>query len=261
MTLRPTHSSRYCSLVLCSLLISTALGQPTTTQVQLTEINATKPAQPTGPLTPEMQGDVLTARQRYLDAIAAYRQAPQDSAVVANKIGVAYHHMFDIADAKKSYERAIALDPSYAQAINNLGAIYHSEKNYKQAEKLYRRAIKLDPNAPLYYSNLGTAYFFSGNAKKGAEAYRHAFALDPAVFDHSSASRVEETSTTKDMAAVNYELARTYAHAGMSDRALAYLRRAIGEGFNDRKKLMNDPELASLRENPEFLQLISERHQ
>ena len=55
---------------------------------------------------------------------------------------------------------------------------------------------------------------------------------------------------------VNYELAKTYANAGMNDRALDYLRKALGEGFNDRKKLMNDPELASLRETPEFLQLL-----
>jgi len=210
---------------------------------------------------PEMQGDLLAVRQHYLDAIAAYKAAPQDSAVIANKIGVAYHHMFDLNDAKLYYERAIKLDPNYAQAVNNLGAIYHAEKNYRQAERYYRRAIKLDPKSPLFYSNLGTAYFFSGNVKKGAEAYSQAFALDPDVFEHTGASKIEELSSTKDLAAVNYELAKTYAKAGLNDRALAYLRKALGEGFNDRKKLMNDPELASLRETPEFLQLLTLRRQ
>ena len=208
-------------------------------------------------VSPELEGDLLAVRGRYLDAIAVYKKAPQDSAVVVNKIGVAYHHMFDLVDAKKSYERAIQLNPRYAEALNNLGAVYQAEKNYKQAQRLYKRAIKLNPNSPLFYSNLGTSYFFEGNTRKGAAAYRQAFALDPQIFDHTSGSRIEEASSSKDLAAVNYVLAETYAQAGMNDRALTYLRRALAEGFSDRKKLMNDPELASLRETPEFIQLIS----
>ena len=138
---------------------------------------------PAKQVSAELRGDLFAARQRYLDAIAAYREAPQDSAIVVNKMGVAYHHMFDIADARKNYQRAIQLDPKYAEAYNNLGATYHAEKNYKEAQRCYRKAIKLNPNSPLFYSNLGTAYFFQGNAKKGAEAYREAFALDPMVFE------------------------------------------------------------------------------
>jgi tetratricopeptide (TPR) repeat protein len=262
MPIRP-RISVFCfciAVTLPSLLLPAARCQSTTAAAE-TGATPQTASSPTFQLAPEMQGDLLAARQRYLDAIAAYKQAPQNSAVIANKTGVAYHHMFDLTDAKKNYERAIKLDPGYAQAINNLGAIYHAEKNYKEAERLYRKAIKLNPNSPLFYSNLGTAYFFQGNTKKGAEAYRQAFALDPGVFEHGTASRIEESSSTKDLAVVNYELAKTYAHAGMNDRALIYLRKALGEGFNDRKKLMNDPELASLRETPEFLQLMSLQRQ
>ncbi len=261
MTLR-SCIYRWCSfaVVLPAAFIPPARSQSTASTVQVSEVHQPERL-PEIQLSPELQGDLLAARQHYLDAIAAYKEAPQNSAIVANKIGVAYHHMFDLTDARQYYERAIKLDPHYAQAVNNLGAIYHAEKNYRQAEKLYRRAIKLDPKSPLFYSNLGTAYFFQGNLKKGTEAYRQAFALDPDVFEHTSASKVEELSSSKDLAAVNYALAKTYAQAGMTDRALTYLRKALGEGFNDRKKLMTDPELASLRETPEFLQLLSLRSQ
>jgi len=259
MPLRPWVYRRIHYLALLTfLLIPKAWCQSTVSPVQVSEVHQPDPL-PRIQVSPEMQGDLLAARQHYLDAIAAYKEAPQDSAVVANKIGVAYHHMFDLNDAKHYYERAIKLDPSYAQAINNLGAIYHAEKNYKKAERLYRKAIKLNPNSPLFYGNLGTAYFFEGNTRKGAEAYSQAFALDQNVFEHTGASKIEELSSSKDLAVVNYELARTYAKAGMNDRALNYLRKALSEGFNDRKKLMNDPELASLRETPEFLQLLALR--
>ena len=256
MTLCQRISHSCLSLVAVSLLLPVASARSQSEATLNSE--SQQPGQhQQAQVSPELQGDLLSARQHYLDAIAAYKQASQDSAIVANKIGVAYHHMFDLNDARKYYQRAINLDPGYAQAVNNLGAIYHAEKNYKQAERMYRRAIKLDPHSPLFYSNLGTAYFFEGKTKKGGEAYRQAFALDPEVFEHTGASKIEELSSTKDLAVVNYQLAKTYAHAGMNARALAYLRKAIGEGFNDRKKLMSDPELATLREMPEFVQMLS----
>jgi tetratricopeptide (TPR) repeat protein len=208
-------------------------------------------------ITPELQGDILCARQRYLDAIKAYLQAPQDSAVVANKIGVAYHHMFDMVDARKYYQRAIQLDPKFAEPVNNLGATYHAEKNFKEAERLYRKAIQLQPHSAAFYSNLGTAYFFENNVKKGSEAFQQAFALDPEVFERATASKIEESSSKRDLANVNYTLAKTYARAGRNERALAYLRKAVGEGFSDRKHLMKDPELAAVRETPEFAQLLN----
>jgi len=244
------------ALSLSSVVPTAVLGQIQPAAIELTG-GQPPDRQPQAPVSPELQGDLLTVRGRYLDAIAAYQKGPQDSAVIANKIGVAYHHMFDLTDAKKNYQRAIQLNPHYAEAINNMGAVYQAEKNYRQAQRLYRKAIKLNPNSSLFYSNLGTSYFFEGNTKKGAEAYRQAFALDPQIFEHSSAARIEEASSSKDLAAVNYVLAKTYAQAGMTDRALIYLRKALGEGFSDRKKLMSDPELASLRETPEFAALLS----
>lgn len=208
-------------------------------------------------VTPELQGDLLSARQKYVEAIAAYQKASQDSATVANKMGVAYHHMFDYADAKRCYERAIKLNSHYPEAYNNLGAVYHAQKDYKQAVRYYKKAIKLDPKSPMFFSNLGTAYFFDGKVKKGAAAYATALSLDRNVFDINAPSRVEEASSTKELATVNYFLARTYAQAGMKDRALLYLKKAIDEGFSDRKKLMDDKEFASLHDMPEFQQLVS----
>jgi tetratricopeptide (TPR) repeat protein len=259
MSLRQRISCSCFSVVLAlpSVVPQAASGQTQPATVQLSSVHP--PDRPLVPVSFETQGDLFTVRGRYLDAIEAYRQDPQaeSSPTIANKIGVAYHHMFDLVDAKKSYERAIALDPRYAEAYNNLGAVYHAEKNYRKAQHYYKKAIKLNPRSPLFYSNLGTSYFLEGNTKKGAEQYAQAFALDPQIFEHGSAMRVEEASSSKDLAAANYVLAKTYAQAGKNDRALEYLRKALAEGFSDRKKLMTDRELASLRETPEFQALLS----
>jgi hypothetical protein len=51
-------------------------------------------------------------------------------------------------------------------------------------------------------------------------------------------------------------MAKIYAGQGRRDLALQYIRKALEEGFTDRKKFLQDPEFASLRELPEFKELL-----
>jgi len=52
-------------------------------------------------------------------------------------------------------------------------------------------------------------------------------------------------------------VAKLYAKSGRNDLALQYLRKALEEGFKERKKLEEDPEFAALRELPEFKLLLA----
>ncbi len=208
-------------------------------------------------LSPEQQGDLLMIHHQYLEAIDAYRKAPRDSAVVWNKLGIAYHHMFALDQAKVDYVRALQLDPKYGEALNNLAAVYYAEKDYRRAEKTYHRAIKLIPTSAIAYNNLGTAYFADGKFKQGSEAYRSAFAIDPGVFSGDPLQTISETSSTEERARVDYCLAELYARAGMKEEAIEYLRKALDAGFNDNKRLMQDQEFASIRQSAEFEQLIA----
>jgi tetratricopeptide (TPR) repeat protein len=208
-------------------------------------------------LSPEQWGDLLMVHHQYLEAIDAYRKAPRDSAVVWNKLGIAYHHMFALDQAKADYTRALSIDPRYGEALNNLAAVYYAEKDYKRAEKTYRRALKLIPTSATAYNNLGTAYFAEGRFKQGFDAYRQAFTLDPAVFNGDPLQTISETSSTEERARMDYCLAELYARAGMKDQAIEYLRKALDAGFNDNKKLMQDQEFASIRQSAEFEQLIA----
>jgi tetratricopeptide (TPR) repeat protein len=211
-------------------------------------------------LSPETQGDLLMVRERYLAAIDAYKHAPQDSPVVWNKLGIAYQHMYALDFAKLQYEKAVSLDPKYAEAINNLGTIYYGQKNYHKAESCYRKALRYKPQTASFYSNLGTAYFADHKYKQGVEAYQHAFSIDPEVFIRESLERIAEMGPIEEQAKLNYTLAKIYAQAGNLKAALLYLRTALSEGFDDRKKLMADKEFASLRETQEFHLLMAEEH-
>lgn len=218
------------------------------------EVPATVP-KPT--LRPEQRADIYMARKMYREAIDEYREAP-DSAIVANKLGIAFHQLQDLGTARRNYARALKLDPAYAEAINNLGTTYYAAKDYRRAIKHYRKALRLAPQSASIYSNLGTAYFARRDYKRASEAYQSALGIDPEVFDHHNAYGVLlQDHNVEERAKFHYYLARSCAKAGMTERALQYIRKALEEGFGERKKFLEEPEFTTLRVNPEFQMLMA----
>lgn len=211
-------------------------------------------------IPPETLGDLMMIHQRYLEAIEAYQRAPQDSAVVWNKLGMAYQHMYALDIAKLQYEKALQLNPKYAEALNNLGTVYYGQQNYHKAEKYYRKAIRIKPDCATFYSNMGTAYFANHDYKHGIKSYRTAFSLDPLVFIEDPLERVAELGPADEQITVNYTLARLYAQAGMFKNAIHYLRAAFISGFDDNNKLMKDKAFAALRKTPQFRLFMTEEH-
>lgn len=212
-------------------------------------------------LPPEERGDLLMAHQQYAAAIDAYSLAPK-SAVIWNKIGIAYHHLAAVDEARRDYERALLIRPDYPEAINNLGATYFAERDYKKAIRLYRNALRLMPNSAVIAANLGTAYFARGKYRQGIAAYRTAFGLDPNVFDNMNIlPAIPGTATAEDRAHQDYCLAELFAQAGMEDRAIEFLRQAFDDGFTDRNRVMQDALLARLRTTAQFAQLMAEQRQ
>jgi tetratricopeptide (TPR) repeat protein len=244
-----------------SVLISALISVPLLAQTNFLDKPVTdKPAKAleTVTLSPEQRGDIFMARKMYREAVDVYREGPPDSAVVHNKVGIAFHQMIELNLAKKEYERAVKLDLNYAEAINNLGAVYYGQKNYSRAIRQYQRALLLTPKAASIHSNLGSAYFARKDYPKAAKAYQEALALDPEVFEHHNqyGTLLQERSTT-ERAKFHYYLAKTYAKAGQNERALLYIRKALEEGFAERKKFMEETEFTNLQALPEFKELMA----
>jgi tetratricopeptide (TPR) repeat protein len=208
-------------------------------------------------LSAEDRADIYMARKMYREAIDTYSHAPESSATRWNKMGIAYHQLLDLRTAKKNYEVAIRLDPRYGEAINNLGTIYYGEKSYRRAVREYKKALRDLPSSASIYSNLGTAYFARKDYKKATETYEKALKLDPDVFEHHSTYGVLlQNNNVEERARFHFYLAKTYAKEGLTDRALLYIRKALEEGFGERKKFMVDPEFAGMRDNREFQDLM-----
>jgi len=227
------------------------------------------PPPESAPLTPEKRGDIYMARKMYREAIEIYQQAlkpcqkPAASdraqcAVLWNKLGIAYHQLMQLDTAKKHYERSLKFNPKYAEAVNNIGTVHYAKRSYRRAVGQYNKALKLAPQSASIYSNLGTAYFARKKYEDAAKAYQQALVLDPEVFEHRSTYGVMlQERNVEERAKYHYYLAKVYAQAGVNDRALQYMRRALEEGFKEKKKFLEEPEFEKLRELAEFKELMA----
>jgi tetratricopeptide (TPR) repeat protein len=77
------------------------------------------------------------------------------------------------------YQKAIDINPNYADAYLNMGVAYYEQKNYPQAIQYYQKAIEINSNnAQAYYNyNMGNAYGKQGNTTKKVECFRKAARL------------------------------------------------------------------------------------
>ena len=209
------------------------------------------------PPTPEQIGDSMSVRQRYQAAIAAYSKATPMTAVIWNKMGIAYQMMFAVKDAVRCYNESLKLEPRNAQVINNLATVYDSQKLFKQGEKLYRKAIKFDSKSARIQRNLGSNLMAQHKYKKGAEAYKAALAIDPQIFTARSGASVQNPASAQDRGALHYYMARGCVSAGNPECAIQNLRLALNEGFTNVRKIVSDESFASIRDLPGFQQLIA----
>jgi len=247
------------SLLFVTTLIFQASAFRPTSVVKQTA--ATPPSDPSKTVSQEMRGDIFMARKMYREALETYKTCPPDSAVTANKIGIAYHQMLDLENARKYYERAVKLRPDYAEAINNLGTVYYARKSYRRSITQYRKALRLTPDSASILSNLGTSYFARKNYELAFETYQQALKLDPEVFEHrNSMGILLQERTVDERAKFHYYLARTYAKAGDVEHTLVYVRKALEEGFKETDKFNKDPEFSLVRDNPEFKVILAAEH-
>src|ERR1035438_2361042 len=247
--------------VLAALFAAAVVGR-----AQAPALNAatTQPTQVAGhpiaqpPPTPEELGDTLVVHQRYQEAIESYKSAPTKSAIVWNKLGIAYQMMFNLQEATRCYRESLKIDPNNPNVLNNLGTVYDSLKEYKAAVKMYHKALKINPRSPLVLKNLGTDLLAQHQYEKGWASYKEALAIDPEIFGAESGPKVQNPASVQQRGAMNYYMAKSCARAGLNARAIQYLRMALNEGFTNPRKIVADGEFASLRGVADFEKLLTD---
>ena len=212
------------------------------------------------PLSFEERADIFMARKSYEDAVDYYyralKQAGFANANVWNKLGIAYQQLQNYHASRKAYNQAMRHQKNYTEPLNNIGTTYFMENKYGKSVKYYSRALKLDPNSASYHLNLGTSYFHMKKYKESVEEYRTALNLDPNIFGERSAVGTTIEARGADPEYYFY-LGKVFASLGRAEEAVRSLRRALEDGFKDRKRILNDPDFMKISQNPAYVELMN----
>jgi Tfp pilus assembly protein PilF len=132
---------------------------------------------------------------------------------------------YDWAEGEKEFKRAIALNPSYAEAHFQYGFFLTFRARTDEAEAEIGRALQLNPLSPEYTRNMATPFFVRGQYKKGMEWCGKASDLDPSYYGVHTCLGLGYLSIGKPAAAIaefQKEVALEPAPLSMSNLGLAY---------------------------------------
>jgi TolB-like protein/cytochrome c-type biogenesis protein CcmH/NrfG len=236
--------------------------------------------------------DVLTQlfRQRQdvpglkaADAVAASQRAIElapnlPDAHVAR--GNALQVVRDFDAAKQAFERAIALDPRHFHAHYWFAKYWAAQGEHARAAQQYELAFEIQPDdyrpitlALQEYQALNDKPREQNALRRSWQALERHLAIDPDdsyASDHAAgvllllgrrdeANRLLERALAlrPDDYRTLYTAACTTSLGGEYERALDFLDRAVATGRGHREWILNDNDLAPLRDHPRFKQILS----
>jgi Flp pilus assembly protein TadD len=82
-------------------------------------------------------------------------------------------------DAATEFNRAIALNPTLAEAHVGLSMVYGKQKKFDEALQELSLAEAIDESIPQIFANRGGVYEMLGNRASAIKEYQHAVTLDP----------------------------------------------------------------------------------
>ena len=135
----------------------------------------------------KLLGAVQAGRMDWAESLVYYLAAievdPND-AEAWNNGAVVWQKLGKLDDARKFVNRAIVLNPEYAQAFFNLGNLAGMQREPEVAAAAYKQSIALNPDHAPSYSNLGRLMMATGgNGAEAAKLFRQVLKLAPDYAD------------------------------------------------------------------------------
>ena len=207
-------------------------------------------------LEPVPQPDWKRSSAREIVEVLYWNDAPRAVELLTKYIaenpndGDAYNHYgrmlatlkrYDEAGA--AYEKALALGVNHGGVFNGLGQTRLAQKRFDEAEKYLSKAIELGARNSFMYGQLAFAQMSQNRNEEAIKSYEKAFAAG-----------IPPGAATRGVA--YYNMACAYARLKLMDKAFEMLNKAIDEGFNNRRNLETDTDLAALRADTRFQKLL-----
>jgi tetratricopeptide (TPR) repeat protein len=145
-----------------------------------------------------------------------------------------------LEEARRNYQVALALEPTFALAHHNLGVIYEEKGMDEAALEAYRLALALDPQLAPAYNSIGLLYLTHGQMPEAIEAFEQAAQLYP-----------NRPRFKQDLAYALFEKAKSMIDRGgeeieitrLLERAIYYYRSAI-DGYRKANAIRTAKETA-----------------
>ncbi|MDR1990778.1 MAG: tetratricopeptide repeat protein, partial [Acidobacteriaceae bacterium] len=123
-----------------------------------------------------------------LAAVAFFTNWPllattDNRAVSEHNLAAALQSEGQLDAAIAHYQRAIAINPSYAPAFSNMGAAFMAKGNFAEATHAYEQALAIDPQFVDARFNLGNAWMRQGRPDRAVEQFEKAAAITPSAED------------------------------------------------------------------------------
>ena len=127
-------------------------------------------------------GNVYMMTGRFQEASSAYRKAvalDPTSAEALNNLGEALGELKQYRPALEAFQKAVALDQKFLKARYNVGVTYDRLRQFKYAEFIYRILIRDFPDFALAYDSLAVSLSKSGRAREAVPFHEKAISLAP----------------------------------------------------------------------------------
>ena len=197
-------------------------------------------------------------------------------------MGLSYFIWGKLDEAAASGRKAIELDPDNFIAYWTLGRINFTTGKFAEALELFQKAIDIKPGFYAAHLDVKQAYDGLGRTAEAKAATEKALEIMPNYLlqnpDDARAKMLyavtlaevgrKEEAISEGAAALDlapgdslmlYNGACLYAQLGEKKKAVATLRDAIAAGVTNFQWMMNDPDLYSLHDDPEFMELAKVR--
>ncbi len=136
--------------------------------------------------------------------------------------------------------RGAAAPSAEAEKLLVSGAAYLQEGRFERARKLFREALAKDPHRAEGYNGVGVTYYARGDLDEALAWYKRSLEADPRFGD------------------AFYNLACVYALQKHQALAFRYLRMAALNHYSEREQMEKDPDLASLRGDPQWAGIVEQ---
>ncbi|MCZ6776605.1 MAG: tetratricopeptide repeat protein, partial [Ignavibacteria bacterium] len=194
-------------------------------------------------------------------------------------LALAYLYKKSLDDALTAGQKAIELDPNSFIGYWILGRIYHITDRDKEAVDLLTKVIALNPDFYAAYGDLEAVYERLGEKEKHEQTLQAALLAHPRYLSRhpddarghmffaialTQVGRIEEAKVEGAKAIelspgdslMMYNAACFYSRLGEKGLALASLKNALSLGYGFYEWIKRDPDLESIREEPEYIELM-----